>query len=105
MVDTVPNAVHLIVPELVPREYADHADREENLFEAWSVSHDENQEWLVEVSGCVSLVIPTPFFVQPFGLAGRLRTLANDLLSRAKVLGRDQVCLDRAVFRLINKTR
>ena len=35
----------------------------------------------------------------------KLRTLADSLLAKAKVLDRDQACLDQAVARLINKTR
>lgn len=39
-----PDAVHLVAPELVPGEYADHAERIENDFKAWFRFHDENQE-------------------------------------------------------------
>ncbi len=100
-----PDAAHLIVPELIPREYADHADREEGLFAGWTVFHDENQKWLVDASLCMAVALPAPHIVHPLGLAGRLRTLADDLLRKAKVLNRDQACLDRAVARLIHKTR
>jgi hypothetical protein len=105
LVTTNPDAAHLIVPELIPREYADHADQEEATFAGWTAFHDQNQDWLVEASLCVALALPAPFPVHPVGLAARLRTLANDLLGKAKVLDRDQGCLDRAVARLINKIR
>jgi hypothetical protein len=105
LVTSRPDTVHLLVPELIPREYADHADREEATFRGWTAFHDENQDWLYETSLCVALALPAPLSVLPFGLAARLRTLANDLLGKAKVLDRDQSCLDRAVVRLINKTR
>jgi hypothetical protein len=105
LVTALPQAVHLLVPELVPGEYSEHADREEALFEGWTRFHDQNQDWLAEASSCVALAIPLPLKVQPLGLAARLRALANDLLTKAKVLERDQQCLDRAVVRLIKKTR
>jgi hypothetical protein len=100
-----PGAAHLLVPELIPREYADHADKEEKSFRGWTGFHDENQGWIVEASACVALTIPAPQLVQPLDLAAKLRALANNLLGKARVLERDQACLDRAVTRLINKTR
>ena len=53
----------------------------------------------------VALALPAPLLVHEFGLAARLRGLANDLLAKSTVLDRDQVCLDRVVVRLINKAR
>lgn len=105
LMTALPDAAHLIVPELIPREYADHADREEAIFGGWTAFHDQNQDWLVEASSCVALALPAPHLVHPLGLGARLRGLANDLLAKARVLDRDQGCLDRAVARLINKTR
>ena len=101
----LPDAVHLIVPELVPREYADHANAIQTKFGEWTELHDRNQDWLVEASLCVALALPAPHMVHPHGLAARLRALADSLLAKARVLARDQACLDRAVYRLINKFR
>jgi hypothetical protein len=100
-----PDKVHLLVPELIPREYADHANREEGHFRNWTAFHDENQVWLFDASACVALALPAPQPVHPHDLAARLRELADNLLGKSKVLERDQACLDRAVTRLINKTR
>lgn len=100
-----PSVAHLFVPELIPREYADHADRQEHLFRKWTDFHDKNQNWIFEACACIELALPFPILIQPFDIAAKLRTLANNLLGKAKVLGRDQSCLDRAVTRLISKTR
>ncbi len=98
-------AVHLIVPELIPREYADHADAIQTAFGEWTDLHDRNQVWCVEVSLRVASAQPLPLSIHPFALAGPLRNLAEALLAKAGVLERDQTCLDRAVHRLINKVR
>jgi hypothetical protein len=105
LVTDFPDKAHLLVPELIPREYADHADREEDLFRGWTALHDENQGWLVDASACIALTLPAPYLVHPLDLAAGLRALANDLLGKARALERDQACLDRAVTRLINKIR
>lgn len=99
------DAVHLIVPELVPGEYADHADRIEREFEAWFRLHDENQDWLTETAGCLGLSLPEQSPIREHGLHASCRKLADDLLAKAIVLDRDQACLDRAVTRLIAKRR
>jgi len=100
-----PEAVHLIVPELVPREFADHADAIQTQFGKWTVIQDENQQWLFEVSAHVAVPAPKNQPIHPLDLAARLRTLADNLLSQAIVLEREQICLDRAVHRLIHKQR
>jgi hypothetical protein len=100
-----PDAAHLVVPELVPGEFADHADRIEREFEGWFQFHDENQNWFVEAALWVGTVLPSAAAVHPLGLHARLRQLAEDLLARALVLSPDQACLDRAVHRLIAKRR
>ena len=104
-VTTRPDAVHLVVPELVPLEFADHADRIEAEFEAWLQAHDANQGWLAEAARWVGTALPNPLEVYPFRLQARFRRLASDLLARSIVLDRDQVSLDRAVARLIYKRR
>jgi hypothetical protein len=101
----LPNAAHLVVPELIPREYADHANTVQTKFEEWTEYHDRNQQWLVQASSCIALTLPVPNMVHPYGLAAMLRALADGLLARARVLDRDQACLDRATYRLINKFR
>ena len=105
LVTTVPNSAHLIVPELIPREYTDHANRIQTKFGEWTQFHDRNQDWLIEASLCVALALPAPYMVHHHDLGVRLRALADGLLARARVLDRDQACLDRAVHRLINKFR
>jgi hypothetical protein len=100
-----PGKVHLVVPELIPREYAHHAGSEEELFRKWTAFHDQNQGWIFDASACVSLAIPTPHPVVPLDLAAKLRAVADGLLGKAMILDRDQACLERAVVRLINKTR
>lgn len=104
-VTTQPDAVHLAVPELVPGEFADHADRIEAEFEKWLKAHDENQVWLAEAARWVGTVLPSPLEVARHGLQVGFRSLANDLLARAVVLQRDQTSLDRAITRLIGKRR
>lgn len=105
LMNASPEAAHLLLPELIPREYSDHADREEATFNNWMQFHDQNQGWLAKASLCVALALPLPLLIHPFGLAARFRNLADDLLGKFKVLDRDQGCLDRAVVRVINKSR
>jgi hypothetical protein len=105
LLNATPDAAHLLVPELIPREYLDHADTIQRAFGGWTERHDTNQTWVFDASACVALALPVPHPVHPHGLAARLRALADSLLGKAKVLDRDQACLDRAVVRLINKTR
>jgi hypothetical protein len=105
LLNATPNAAHLLVPELIPREYTDHADTIQRAFGGWTERHDSNQTWVFDASACVALALPAPHPVQPHDLAARLRALADSLLGKAKVLDRDQACLDRAVIRLVNKTR
>ena len=105
LVTARPEAAHLVVPELVPGEYADHAKRIEDEFEDWFRFHDENQDWLAEAPLWIGLALPAPLPVHPFGIQASCRKLAEDLLAKAMVLARDQACLDRAVVRLIAKRR
>jgi hypothetical protein len=105
LVNATPGAAHLIVPELVPREYTDHADAIQGQFRKWTELHDRNQDWLVEAGLSVALTLPTPHPVHPHDLAALLRRLADDLLAKALVLERDAVCVDRALRRLIDKIR
>lgn len=100
-----PDAVHLIVPELVPGEFSDHADRIEAEFQGWFAFHDANQEWLAQAAPWVGTIVPGRLPVDPLGLHAAFRKLADDLLARAVVLDRDQVSLGRAVARLIAKRR
>ncbi len=100
-----PDAVHLIAPELVPGEFADHADEVERRFEAWPKAHDENQDWIAAAAPLLGLTPPTPTPVRPLALHSALRRLAEDLLARAAVLARDPTCLARAVARVIAKRR
>jgi hypothetical protein len=105
LVTARPAAAHLIVPELIPGEFADHADRIEREFEDWLRLNDKNQNWLAEAALWVGVALPSSPAVHPLGLHVGLRKLADDLLAQAPVLARDQVCLDRAVARLIAKRR
>ncbi len=100
-----PDAAHLVVPELVPGEYADHADRIEKEFKGWFRIHDENQEWLAEAALWIGHQLPAPQAIQQFCIQAGCRRLADDLLSRSIVLERDPPCLERAIARLIAKRR
>ena len=105
LLTATPDAAHLIVPELIPREYTDHADAIQRAFGVWTELHVTNQGWVFDAFACVALTLPAPNPVHPHGLAARLRALADNLLRKAKVLERNQACLHRAVVRLIHKTR
>jgi hypothetical protein len=105
LVASRPAKVHLFVPELVPREYTDHAGAVQARFEKWTEWHDQNQQWLADASSCVALPLPAPFLVHPHNLAAKFRALADALLANAEMLERDQACLDRAVDRLVRKRR
>jgi hypothetical protein len=105
LVTNFPDKAHLLVPELIPTEYADHANQEEVLFRGWTAFHDENQVWLFDASASVALPLAVPQPIHHHNLAAKLRELADNLLGKARVLERDQECLDRAVTRLIKKTR
>ncbi|MGA2702199.1 MAG: hypothetical protein ABSH35_14030 [Isosphaeraceae bacterium] len=105
LVTARPDAVHLVVPELVPGEFADHASRIEREFAGWLGFHDENQDWLAEAAPWIGTALPTPLAVHPLGLHAGFRRLANELLAQAIVLDRDQTSLNRAVARLIAKRR
>jgi hypothetical protein len=105
LLNATPGAAHLILPELVPREYLDHAGAIQAQFGKWTELHDKNQDWLVEASLSVALALPAPHPVHPHGLAALLRGLADNLLGKAQVLARDPACVDRALHRLINKIR
>jgi hypothetical protein len=72
-----PGAAHLVVPELVPGEFADHADRIEGEFDGWLRFHDQNQDWVTEAAVWVGTAVPPPPAVHPLGLCARLRGLAN----------------------------
>jgi hypothetical protein len=99
------SVVHLVVPELIPREFTDHADQVEKEFQSWFKDHDANQHWLANSSRWIGFSAPTPLDVSPLGIPSRCRKLAEELLAQAMVLNRDRDCLDRAVVRLIAKTR
>ena len=60
LMNASPDATHLLLPELIPREYSDHADNAEATFENWTLFHDQNQDWLAEASLSVALALPRP---------------------------------------------
>lgn len=105
LLNSTPDVAHFLVPELIPREYSDHADAIQGGLGGWTERHDANQTWVFDASACVSLTLPAPHPVHPHDLAAKLRALADSLLGKAKVLEREQACLERAVVRLINKRR
>jgi hypothetical protein len=100
-----PDALYLLVPELVPGEFGDHATRIEGEFDRWLKFHDDNQDWLATASPWVGTTLPTSAAVGPFRLHVNFRRLANELLARSLVLDRDPTCLNRAVARLVAKRR
>jgi len=105
LVTARPVGVQLVVPELVPGEFADHANRIEREFDEWLEFHDQNQDWVAKAAIWVGTALPTPLAVHPLGLHAAFRSLANELLAQAVVLDRDQTSLNRAVARLIAKRR
>lgn len=100
-----PHEAHLIVPELVPREYADHANEIEQGLKRWVEFHDRNQEWLADAAALFAVPLLPSALVQTFGIHSRCRQLADDMLASATVLDRDRECLDRAIARLVDKRR
>lgn len=100
-----PVAILLVVPEIVPGEFADHANRIESEFDGWLWFHDQNQDWLAKAAPWVGTALPTPLAVYPLALHAEFRRLASELLAQSLVLDRDQSCLNRAVERLIAKRR
>ncbi len=79
LVTTRPDAVHLIVPELVPGEFADHAARIEQEFDGWFRFHDDNQNWLAEAAVLVNNPLPPPLDSAP-----RLKILSREKFSGQK---------------------
>src|SRR5262249_37232894 len=73
LVTATPDSVHLLVPELVPREYTDHANSIQAKFSEWTELHDANQDWLVRACRSVALALPAPHPVHPHGIATLLR--------------------------------
>lgn len=101
---SLPRRVHVVVPELIPREYQENSDRIQKDFDNWMKSQDEFQQWLFEAASFFpGGGLPVPTKIQPFGLAAKIRDLADQLLATATILGRDQACLERATTRLIDK--
>src|SRR5207302_1619021 len=76
LLTATPDAVHLLLPELIPREYTDHADPIQTKFGEWTELHDANQDWLVEACLSVALALPMPYMVFSHGIAALLRGLA-----------------------------
>ncbi len=105
LVSSRPNAVHLYVPELVPHEYLDNANKEQTVLNGWIEAMGESQEWLAKAAASFGY-LQQPFPVaQQFSLDKNLRDLADRLLGAFHELDRDQGCLNRAVARLIDKRR
>ena len=105
LADAGPGLVHLVVPELVPGEFIDHADRIAGVLESWVRSVDDSQEWLGRVAALVGLTPAAVVCLHDLGVHARLRTLADELLAAAVVLDRDPACLERTIARLVGKRR
>ncbi len=102
------DAAHFFVPELVPREFADNADKVQQDFHSWLENHDFNQEWIA----MAQIFVPDRFDARLFApavlslrLHESLRNLAERLLAEAPAFERDRSALDRAVARSIAKRR
>lgn len=100
-----PQSVHIVTPELVAGEFADHADRIEGDFDAWFRPHDESREWLSRVAFLLGVPLPPPTTLQSQQFAAGCRKFADGLLATSIRLSRDQACLDRALVRLVSKAR
>ncbi len=97
--------LHHLVPELVPREFADNAaEKVERPFRDWLVAHEKGRQWLADATAAVGVPLP-PSPVVPPDASRQFRDLAARLLATATVLERDLPCLLRAVERLISKRR
>ena len=105
LVSSQPKEMHLVVPELVPIEYAANANAVEREFAKWIEFHDENVEWLSAVGSSVSAATTTPHPAAALSIHLKARQLADGLLQRAVTLARDQSCLNRAIERLMVKRR
>lgn len=100
-----PRYAYVVTPELVAGEFADHADRIENDFDAWFRPHDESREWFSRVSSLLGVTLPPPVSLQTQQFAAGCRKIADNLLTASIRLSRDQTCLDRALVRLVGKAR
>ncbi len=100
-----PDSVHLIVPELVPGEYHEHADRIQTEFEDRLELRDKYELWLDQTANLIGVPNRRSQNGHLAGFAAILRGLADNLLNQALVLGRDQRSLDQAIARLIAKRR
>ena len=100
------SALHLVVPELVPREFGDNADSDVGQpFRTWLDKHNENQLWLTTAGKVVGIEFPSQIPVVPRDVQRHFRDFAERLLASATVLARDEGCVRRAVERVIVKRR
>ena len=100
-----PKTAHLVVPELIPKEFSDNTRVVLTSAPDWPATHDAHQRWLFDTAGYLGVAFPTHFPIAGLYLPDKLRRLAEQLLTHAVVLARDQACLDRAVERVIEKDR
>jgi hypothetical protein len=99
-----PAICHIVVPELVPREFSDHASLVEDRSGKWLKSHAEDHELLIAKAAILTgESYPKSEIGGILDLHTHLRKLAESLLAQAIILARHQTCLDRAVTRLVEK--
>lgn len=98
-----PARLHLFVPEFVPGEWQDHADRHKDEVTVWARVLDEQLAWLQGVAGPLGKSPPPLPSVAGLDLAVGLRAVSEQLLNAATVLDRDMTCVGRALDRLASK--
>jgi len=100
------SALHLIVPELIPREFGDNADSDVGQpFRTWLDKHNENHLWLMTAGKVVGIEFPPHNPLVPLDVQIHFRGFAEQLLATAIILARDADCVLRAVERVIVKKR
>lgn len=92
--------VHIVLPELVPGEWADHADARERELATWVRSVDRGFEWLQAVGAAVGNPHPAVPPAAQLNIAGSLRAVAESLIACGRVLARDPSCVEKALARL-----
>lgn len=97
--------LHLVVPELVPREFQDNTEQVIKKLLGWIRDYDAMQTQVADVCRAIGLQPPMPSNAQQLRLDQELKGLADALRDKATVLARDPECLERAVNRVVKKQR
>jgi hypothetical protein len=100
-----PNRVWVVLPELIQLEWKANIGTVENEVDYSLKWLDVRLEALQIISTTIgSIVASTSKFVSS-GLLAEMKKLAEEIISRAYQLDRDQPCVDRAFQRVLDKRR